>query len=346
MRRLLALIVSTAALALAGAAPASAACVDPYCAAPTVSATGATSVSDTGGTLTGTVNPNNSGPTSFAIVLSTGAVVGSGTVPDGTSTVGVVATATGLASSTTYSYSITVRNAGGTRSSSASSFTTLTSAASSQGGDAGAGEGSSGTSGAGGQTGGGAGATPQEAQASARDVLDKAVKQITGFSALGGQLTVYVAAGSAPTRTTPTISGSNVALSTAALDTATTQNLMAVACVALRCTTTVAMNATIPGGAGGRAVMAASQRVALPRQRFTLRGGEAGVVKLKLTKAIRQALGRGRTVTLTVSVTSTDDTGTTRTSTKTLRLRVKATRKSGTAKPKSSTGRVAPAFTG
>jgi len=342
MKRALALIVSAGALTLGLAGTASAACVAPYCAAPGVVATGASSITDTSATLTGTVNPNNSGPTNFVISIN-GAAVGSGTIPDGTSTVGVVATASGLTPSTSYTYSITASNAGGSATAS-SNFTTLASAASGGGGTGGGGgdAGGGGTGGGGTADGGGAGATGPEAKAAATEVLDTAVKQITGFTGLSGVLTVYVAANGAPTGNIPQTIGSTVVISTTALDNGTTQDLLAVSCVALSCTTTVDLSANIPGGSR-RAV--ASATIRLPTQKFTLSGGDAGVVKLKLTAALRKALKQGKTVTLTVRISSTDSDGVTKTATKTLKLRGKVA-KVAKKKTKTATGQVAPAFTG
>lgn len=335
MKRALALIVTVGALSLALVGTASAACNPGYCAAPVVSGVAAGSVTDTGAVVTGTVNPNNSGATGWTITVN-GAVIGSGSIPDGTAGVGVSASASGLAPSTTYTATISVSNLGGGASGS-TSFTTLASAASGGGGATGGGTGTGTDSGGG--TSGGPGASPEQSKTAADNALGTDTKEAAGFSNLNGVLDVFLPDVPNPTSDTPEVKGSAITL---APNFATVQDLFALTCVQITpCEVTVGFS-----GSGAtlalRAIAAAT--VKLPSQTLALTPGQAGVVKLRLTAAVRKALKAGKTVSLRVTISVTSG-GTTKASTKTYKLRAQGA-KAAAKKKKTATGKVAPAFTG
>jgi hypothetical protein len=126
MKKLILLAAVTGAALIGSTGAASAACVAPYCPAPSASATGATNVTTTSATLNAAVSTNGGNAASWTITLN-GAVVGSGSIPDGFAAVGVSANAAGLAPGTAYSYTVSVSNSGGSAASSASFTTTATS---------------------------------------------------------------------------------------------------------------------------------------------------------------------------------------------------------------------------
>jgi hypothetical protein len=126
MKKLILLAAVTGAALIGSTGAASAACVAPYCPAPSASATGATNVTTTSATLNAAVSTNGGNAASWTITLN-GAVVGSGSIPDGFAAVGVSANAAGLAPGTAYSYTVSVSNSGGSAASSASFTTTSTS---------------------------------------------------------------------------------------------------------------------------------------------------------------------------------------------------------------------------
>lgn len=95
--------------------------------APTVSTTAATSVTATGATLNGTVNPNGS-TTNYYFEYGTTTGYGADTTAtsagSGTAAIAVSAVLTGLSRSTTYHFQIVATNTGGTTYGGALSFTT------------------------------------------------------------------------------------------------------------------------------------------------------------------------------------------------------------------------------
>jgi hypothetical protein len=122
MKRAIALLGAMMALLFIGASSASAACVAPYCPAPSVSATGATGIGAGNATLNGSVNTNGGNAATWSITFN-GSVVGSGSIPDGTSPVAVSASVAGLTASSTYSYTVSITNTAGTQTAS-TTFTT------------------------------------------------------------------------------------------------------------------------------------------------------------------------------------------------------------------------------
>jgi hypothetical protein len=152
MRRALAILcATTATMALAITGTASAACVAPYCPVPTASIGAATNVTDTSATLTGTVNPNGAGSTSYTFLVN-GSTVATGTVGDSTSAGTVSASIAGLTPATSYTVTLTVSNAGGFANGGTQTFTTLTTAAAEASSSADSSTGGPGGSGSGGTT--------------------------------------------------------------------------------------------------------------------------------------------------------------------------------------------------
>ncbi|HEU4658592.1 MAG TPA: fibronectin type III domain-containing protein, partial [Capillimicrobium sp.] len=114
MKRLFATaLTSTVALLAVAAGSASAACVAPYCPAPTATAPVVQNVTDTSADLSGTVAANGAASVSWQIQLGTSSgnyttVVASGTLENGGRVSG---TATGLAPNTTYYFRIAATSA-------------------------------------------------------------------------------------------------------------------------------------------------------------------------------------------------------------------------------------------
>jgi hypothetical protein len=131
MKRALLFAAALVATVLAVSGSASAACVVPYCPAPTPQTGTATNITATSAVLNGVVNGNGAGDTSY--YFANGALTqtfGTGTLPDSTSPFPVSMTLTGLAPGTTYSYRVGASNFGGSFPGDAVTFTTLTLAAS------------------------------------------------------------------------------------------------------------------------------------------------------------------------------------------------------------------------
>jgi Glycosyl hydrolase family 76 len=96
--------------------------------APSVSTGGASSITQSGATVSGTVNPNGQSTTysfQYGTTTSYGATTASQAAGSGTTAVNVSTNLTGLTAGTTYHYRITATNASGTAHGSDLTFTTL-----------------------------------------------------------------------------------------------------------------------------------------------------------------------------------------------------------------------------
>jgi hypothetical protein len=124
---LLATVVVASLFAVGGTA--SAACVIPYCPAPTALTGAATNVTATSAVLTGTIGGNGAGVTSYYFASGDlNQTFGTGALPDSTAAFPVSMTLTGLAPGTTYSYRVGATNGGGSVPGNVVTFTTLTAA--------------------------------------------------------------------------------------------------------------------------------------------------------------------------------------------------------------------------
>jgi hypothetical protein len=140
MKRALLFAAALVATVLAVSGSASAACVFPYCPAPSVQTGTATNVTPTSAVLTGVVNGNGAGETSYYFAdgsLTT--TFGTGSLPDSTAAFPVSMTLTGLTPGTTYSYRVGATNLGGSVPGNVVTFTTPTTAASGTGTEGGPG---------------------------------------------------------------------------------------------------------------------------------------------------------------------------------------------------------------
>jgi hypothetical protein len=312
MKRALALVGATTALLLIATGSASAACSQAaYCPAPAAVATGATNVSSSSATLNATINTNGGNAASYQFSLN-GTVVGSGSIPDGTSPVAVSAAVGGLAPSTAYGYTILVTNGG----SSAQSSVTFTTAAPApaptpeptpepapQAPPATTTPSTSEPS--------TAPTTPtaqqvRDATVAASELLGAGpARRSTALSA--GVLVVSQPTGT-PTASQPTISGPTISFTPASVNRTAPISLFAYTCVDA-CRTSTALAFALPG-ASGRAVAAASHRIKLATQRKSLRAGQSAAVKVRVPRAVRSALKAGRKPKLTVAITTVDPAGT------------------------------------
>jgi hypothetical protein len=141
MKKVLLLAALMGATLLGLSSTAAAACVQPYCPAPTA-VTGTATATTTSATLTGTVNSNGGGNASWAIVLNGpggSTVVATGVAPDNAGPVAVSGVASNLTPGTGYSFQVTASGPGGQASGAIVGFTTQTTAPSGGGGGTGGG---------------------------------------------------------------------------------------------------------------------------------------------------------------------------------------------------------------
>jgi uncharacterized repeat protein (TIGR01451 family) len=313
MKKALLLAVLAAATLFGLTGTASAACVVPYCPSPTASATGASNVTTTSATLNGAVNTNGGNAASWTITLN-GAVVGSGTIPDGFGAQGVSANAAGLTPGTTYSYTVTVTNSGGSAAS-AATFTTTASAPSTQptgptgGGDTGTSEPST------------SGVTEDDAKkdgANQLGVPQDQVKINKGFSNSSGFATVN---GGSPSGSTSQVQGSQVIVPGGT----TTFTFGAF-------TAGEPVSFTLSGEDPGSASLALRASAAfqwsskptkkhkkskpmtfkLKGNKGTLNTGDTVSLQLKMPKKVRQALKQGKTLKAVITLVTHTEAGTTR----------------------------------
>lgn len=336
MKRLSAitLLLSVVALLAVAAGSASAACVPPYCPAPTAATGAATNITDTSANLVGAVSAAGAGNASWQIQLGTSpgsytVLVASGSTPAGQ----VSGTATGLQPNTTYYWRVTASSLGGVAYGQEASFTTASTPAPPPP-DNGNNDNGNGTGDQGGDQGGNGvpSTNPSEPTARQTQAARKDAGQQLGAPARPdrsfdvAQALVFVptaGGGKKRDQDTPTVTGKTARLDPSSVSDGNAQNFLAVSCPNVGCTASFEMKVTYVDAKGKK------HTVTLEPQSLDVSNGDTKILQLKLPKAVRKALLRGDSVKLKVGMTVDQaGGGTLGSSTKTYTLKTSKPKKS------------------